>query len=175
MSKAFTRENDDAPEPGSVRRPPAQLPPGVRNHVTPDGLRRWKSQLEHLIEHARPQLAHQTDPSSREQLDRLEDQIARLQDCLQSAVSTPPPAVGETRVRFGAWVEVRDSAGETNRYRLVGVEETDPDQGHISWLSPLAKALLNHRPGDSTRLRLPAGETTLTIQAVDYVRDSAPH
>lgn len=174
MSKAFTRENDDAPEPGSVRRPPVQLPPGVRNHVTSDGLLRWKTQLEHLIDHERPQLAGRADTTSRELLDRLDDQIARLQDCLQSAVSTPPPAVGETRVRFGAWVEVRDSAGETNRYRLVGAEEADPDQGLISWLSPLAKALLNRRPGDSTRLRLPSGETTLTIQTVDYVRDQGP-
>lgn len=171
MSKAFTRENDDAPEPGSVRRPPVQLPPGVRNHVTPDGLRRWKAQLEQLLDHERPPLADPTDTASRELLDRLDDRIARLQDCLRSAVSTPAPAIGETRVRFGAWVEVRDSAGETNRYRLVGVEEADPDQGLISWLSPLAKALLNRRPGDSTRLRLPSGETTLTIQSVDYVRD----
>lgn len=171
MSKAFTRENDDAPEPGSVRRPPVQLPPGVRNHVTSDGLLRWKTQLEHLIDHERPQLAGRADPTSRELLARLDDEIARLQDCLRSAVSTPPPPATETRVRFGAWVEVRDSTGETNRYRLVGVEEADPDQGLISWLSPLAKALLNRRPGESTRLRLPSGETTLTIQSVEYDRD----
>lgn len=171
MSKAFTRENDDAPEPGSIRRPAVQLPPGVRNHVTPDGILRWKTQLEHRTDHERPRLADRSDATSRELLVRLDDEIARLQACLRSAVSTPPPPVGETRVRFGAWVEVRDSAGETNRYRLVGVEEADPDQGLINWLSPLAKALLNRRPGESTRLRLPTGETTLTIQSVDYVRN----
>jgi len=170
MSKAFTKENDDAPEPAVARRPPPTLPPGVRNHVTPESALRWREELERLTEVERPRLASAESTEERLRLSAVDDEIHRLRHCLRSAVETPPPPVGEDRARFGAWVVVRESSGEDSRYRIVGVYEADPERGWISWLSPLAKALLNLRAGEFARLRTPGGESRLEVRSVDFLR-----
>lgn len=172
MSKAFTRENDDAPEPVRVRRPASVLPPGVRNHVTPDGRQRWQAELDRLTEEERPRRAASDRPEDRERLGSLDQEIHRLRQLIRSAVATPPPPVGEERIRFGAWVTVRDPSGAETCYRIVGVDEVDLERGWISWLSPLAKALLHRRKGESIRLRTPGGEEALEILAVEYERAS---
>jgi transcription elongation factor GreB len=79
-----------------------------------------------------------------------------------------PPTAPEDRVRFGATVMVRERSGEESCYRIVGVDETDVDRGWVSWLSPIAKALLNARLGDRVKMRLPAGEKELEITRVAY-------
>lgn len=172
MSKAFTRENDDAPEPVRIRRPASVLPPGVRNHVTPDGLQRWRTELDRLSEVERARLAATDQPEDRERLNSLDQEIHRLRQLIRSAVATPPPPAGEERIRFGAWVTIREAAGAETRYRIVGVDEVDLGRGWISWLSPLSKALLHRRKGESVRLHTPGGEEVLEILAVEYECDS---
>lgn len=79
-----------------------------------------------------------------------------------------PPTEPPDRVRFGATVTVREHRGDESHYRIVGVHETDPERGWVSWLSPIAKALLNARLGERVRLRLPAGEKQLQIVRIVY-------
>jgi transcription elongation factor GreB len=169
MSKAFTRESDDAPERPLVRRPPASAALGEKNYLTPDGARRFQVELDRLVEAERPQAAALTDPTeSRQKLQELDRRIQQLQEILRTAVVRLPPADPEDRIRFGATVTVRGRGGEESRYRLVGVDETDLDRNWVSWRSPLAKALLNARKGDRVHLRLPSGEEQLEIVAVAY-------
>ena len=171
MSKAFTRE-DDLPDPAVPRRLPAALPPGVKNYLTPDGARRLRAELDRLIGVERPQVLAAEPGSAREKLAALNHRIEQLDHCLQTAVVVQPPTGTEGRVRFGATVTVRESSGEESRYRLVGVDETDVDRGWVSWLSPIAKALLNARLGQRVRLRLPAGDKELEITGIVYERET---
>ena len=80
-----------------------------------------------------------------------------------------PPAEADGCVRFGATVTVRERvSGEKSRYRIVGVDETDIDRNWVSWLSPIAKALLNSRVGDRVRFKFPGRDEELEILAVAY-------
>ncbi|MBM3901694.1 MAG: hypothetical protein FJ379_06335 [Verrucomicrobia bacterium] len=160
MSKAFTREDDDAPEAESTRWDRPRVPAGIRNLVTPDGMRAWQQELERLA----------AEPGSfGPAVSRVPDRVLELQAYLRSAVPTAPPPPGEDRIRFGALVTTRDPEGNEVRYRIVGVDEVDPDRGCISWLSPVAKTLLQRRVGDQVCLRVPGGETPLTIVAMEYL------
>lgn len=153
MSKAFTRETDDAPEP--VLKPsPSVLPPGAKNYITARGLKKLRREFLELS--AQP-------PSAQIRL-RLGD----LQNSLRSAeVIEPPPSPG-TQVQFGATVSVRTQHGGEMDYTIVGVAETDLDRNHISWLSPVAKALLKRHVGDQIRFRTPEGEQNWEIIHVVY-------
>jgi transcription elongation factor GreB len=71
-------------------------------------------------------------------------------------------------VRFGATVTVRESDGNEATYRIVGVDETDMDCGWVSWLSPIAKALLNSQRGQRVRFKFPSGEETLEVMDIRY-------
>lgn len=169
MSKAFTRESDDLPDRPAVARPASALPPGAKNYMTADGARRLQDELERLLQVERPQLAASSNPQdAREKLQALDQRILQLQESVQSAVVVPPPAVQEDRVKFGALVTVRDRQGEESRYRIVGTDEIDLDRGWVSWLSPIARALLNQRVGERIRLRLPAGEEELEVLKVEW-------
>ena len=160
MSKAFTRESDDGPEPLAFAPLRSPLPPGAKNYLTPDGARRLQSQLDELIQ----QRATEAE-STRASLDQ---RILRLRQSLEIAVVTPAPAPPWEQVRFGAAVTVRNAAGEESQYRIVGVDETDVDRGWVSWLSPIAKALLNSRLGEQVRFKFPSGEEQLEIVRVSF-------
>lgn len=166
MSKAFTRE-DDLPEPTPTRRPLSPLPPGAKNYLTPDGARRLRLELDRLVEVERPQAAAATG-EAREKLHALDARIQHLHQSLQTAVVVDPPATPDDRVRFGATVSVREPDGVESRYRIVGADEADADRDWVSWLSPIAKALLNARAGERVRMRLPDGERLLEIIGVVY-------
>lgn len=169
MSKAFTRESDDAPE-APLARPASVLPPGVKNLLTPGGAVRLQQELEQLTAEEAT-LRTKTpgdDDSAKRRLQGLAQRFLQIQHALQTAVITGPPAVAGDAVRFGATVMVRERSGETTSYRIVGVDETDLDQNWVSWLSPIAKALLNARVGQSVRLKLPGGEEELEILRVSY-------
>lgn len=168
MSKAFTRESDDAPERPVVQRPASLLPPGAKNYLTPDGALRLRRELEQLVQEERPRLAGVTGDTEKErQLQVLDQRIHHLQHALQTAVVTGPPA--ETGVvRFGATVLVRDRSGEESTYRIVGLDETDLEQNWVSWLSPIARALLNACVGQRVPFKFPAGEKELDIVSIRY-------
>ena len=168
MSKAFTRESDDAPDLPAPRAL-SSLPAGAKNYVTPGGLQRMRDELDQLVSVERPRLAALPDENERQQQIRALDQrVQQLQQSLLSAVAVPPPALPWDQVRFGATVTVRNRRGEESRYRIVGVDETDLDRDWVSWVSPIAKALLNARVGGRVRFKFPSGEEELEIVRLEY-------
>jgi transcription elongation factor GreB len=154
MSRAFTRESDDMPERSAIKPLASSLPLGAKNYCTPDGLKNLHRELEQLT--AKPDA-----PSVRQR-------IFEIQQSLESAVAAPPPQMPWDQVLFGASVTVRDQRGEEITYRIVGVDETEIDRDWISWVSPLAKALLKARVGDRVRFNAPGGEQSFEIIAVRF-------
>ena len=168
MSKAFTRESDDETEL-PVLRQPSPLPPGAKNYLTPAGERQLREELERLLQVERPKFAALTEDSdAKRRLAMLDQRIQHLRQTLHTAVVVPPPAAPWEQVRFGATVAVRSGSGEQESYRIVGVDEIDLDRGWVSWISPIARALLNARPGQRVRFKFPAGEKELEIVGISY-------
>ncbi len=150
VSKAFTRESDqDEPVVLPLRTP---LPPGVKNYITPAGAARLQAELARL----------EAQPPSPER----EARMRQLREIVGSLVIAEPPVEQDT-IRFGAEVVVQRASG-TERYKLVGVDETDLDRNDISWLSPLAKALLGKRAGEKVRFRAPGGWEEMSILSIAY-------
>jgi transcription elongation factor GreB len=169
MSKAFTRESDDEQERPLPLRQSSLLPPGAKNYLTPNGMKRLRDELDRLVEVDRPRLAAARDrEESRRQLEEVDLRIRHLHNTLQSAVVIAPPPAPWDQVRFGATVTVRESGGGESRYRIVGLDETDLDRDWVSWLSPIAKALLNARLGQKVRFKFPSGEAELEVVAIEY-------
>lgn len=168
MSKAFTRESDDEAELPMIR-PKPPLPPGVKNYLTPSGEARLRDELARLVQQERPKLAAAPDEAdAKRKLAVLDQQIRQLDESLSTAVVVPTPPLPWDQVRFGATVTVKDSRGGEDSYRIVGVEEMDVDRGWVSFLSPIAKALLNARSGERVRFEFPSGEATLEIISITY-------
>jgi transcription elongation factor GreB len=169
MSKAFTRDENEGPEIPDVVPTQSILAPGAKNYITPGGAQKLRDELQKLVEITRPELAEaRDDPDAKRQLARLDQRIRQLEESLQSAEIVRPADDGRDVVRFGAWVTVRESTGEETTYRIVGVDETDADKNWVSWMSPIARALLNRKLGERIRFKFPSGEETLEIQEVRY-------
>lgn len=170
MSKAFLRETDQD-VPSAPLPTVSLLPPGAKNYLTPTGAQRLRSELARLVDVERPALAAATaDDGAKRQLQTLDQRIRYLRESLRTAEIVPPPETPDDVVRFGATVTVREPGGSDERYQLVGVDETDPEHGCVSWTSPLARALMNARRGDRIAFKAPAGTRELEILAVDYER-----
>ena len=167
MSKAFTRE-DDLPEAPVIARRASPLPPGTKNLMTPDGVERLRAELIQLQKEREHLLTATGDPDQPQKLAALEQRAVLVDESLRSASIVNPPATPDDRVCFGAVVTVGEAGGSETRYRIVGVDEVDFDRGWISWLSPIAKALLNKRVGQRVRLRTPDGERELEVVQVRY-------
>ena len=173
MSKAFTRESDDLPERSAPPRLVSLLPPGVKNYLTSDGARRLQEELNRLVEVERPRAMAAPEASEeRRRLQAIDQRMAELYQCLNAAVVVPPPPPPWEQVRFGATVTVRERDDRESRYRIVGAGETDADRGCISWLSPLAKALLNAKTGHRVRFKMGSGEEELAILSVTYEQET---
>ena len=112
---------------------------------------------------------NEAGPASESDRRKIESAIRRLQQILNSVIIAEIPADQE-KVAFGATVMTRHGNGEEAAYHIVGVEEADPERGSISWISPLARALLSRRTGDKVRFESPAGDEELTILSVRYPR-----
>ena len=160
MSKAFTREDDDAPEPVAPLRASSALPPGAKNYVTADGAERFRAELARLIEQRGAADVSRTQ----------EKRIAELQGILATAEVVETDAMAADQVRFGMTVTVREAGGEETRYRIVGVDEADFERGAVSWLSPIARALMNERVGQRVNFQSPAGERKLEVISIDSAR-----
>jgi transcription elongation factor GreB len=168
VSKAFTRESDDsgAEEILAVR---PQLPPGSSNYITRKGADRLRLRLNDLLERRRTSANTSTEPDAAQKADqrRIESAIRNVQSILDSITVAEIPADQE-KVAIGASVVVRHESGEEEAYQIVGVDEADPAQGRISWISPLARALLSRKAGDKVSFRSPAGVEELTLLTVRY-------
>lgn len=168
MSKAFTRESDDAPDEPLVGRPAAVLPDGTPNYLTSDGAERLRRELERLISEVRPALHQSGAETQSGELRRVDQRIREVSEILSSPKVVPPPERPWEEVGFGAIVTVRKRDGEEVTYRIVGLAEVDLDRGWVSWLTPVARALMNARIGERVSLQLPGGPTELEILDISY-------
>jgi transcription elongation factor GreB len=183
MSKAFVAgEAGEYEEDGNDTAP--AIPAGSKNYLTPWGHVRLHAELSHLVRKERPELvnvvawaAGNGDRSEngdyiygKKRLREIDRRIRFLTKRLENAEVVDPRAREATdKVYFGATVTVMDEAGDEARYSLVGIDEAEPGRGRISWVSPLARALLGAELGDSVRFQAPGGLRVLEIVAVDYV------
>ena len=160
MSKAFTREDDDTPEEPVVPRFNPALPPGATNWITADGAKRLEEELASLRERRAASVGMGTRQRA------LEQRLADLEYTLATAEVVAPGGEPCEEVRFGATVQVREKGGGKTSYRIVGVDETDLERGWVSWLSPIARALLGARRGQRVTFRFPSGQKELEIVAI---------
>lgn len=181
MSKAFTREPDTADDEDTL--PAAELPSGVKNYITPGGYRKLQEELDHLWKAERPALvktitwaASNGDRSEngdyiygKKRLREIDRRVRFLRKRLELAeVVDPAQRGGCDQVFFGATVTVCDRSGCESTYSIVGVDEADVSAGRISWVSPLARALLKLSEGEVATLRTPTGINELEVVSVVY-------
>jgi transcription elongation factor GreB len=188
MNKAFTRENDAAPEDEGDESGPAPLPPGGRNYITPQGYARLRAELLALIDDERPKMvetvswaAKNGDRSEngdyiygKKRLREIDRRIRFLTRRLDIAeVADPALHHGNDQIFFGATVTYANASGEERTIRILGIDECDNLRGEVSWISPIARALLKAREGDEVRLQTPGGVETIEVLAVRYPEPAA--
>jgi transcription elongation factor GreB len=181
MSKAFTRENDDADDDDVPDTAPP-LPTG-KNYITQSGYDRLRNELMSLIDEERPRIveivhwaASNGDRSEngdylygKKRLREIDRRIRFLTKRLEIAeVVTPSIHHGREQVFFGATVTYADQHGAETTVTILGVDEADSAAQQISWVSPVARALLKSRVGDVVRLQLPSGWDELEVVEVTY-------
>ncbi len=180
MSKAFTKETDtDDDEPAL----PASMPGGGKNYITPQGYAHLRAELFSLIDEERPKVvdivhwaASNGDRSEngdylygKKRLREIDRRIRFLTKRLEIAeVVDPCVHAGSDQVFFGATVTYIDDEGVQRTVTILGVDEADNARQQISWVSPVARALLKARQGDEVALQTPAGTRTLEILSVRY-------
>jgi transcription elongation factor GreB len=178
MSKAFVKE--DGPEDEVEPQAPA-LPASGKNYITPAGYARLEAELRKLVEVERPEVVKTVawaaalgDRSEnadyiygKRRLREIDRRVRFLIKRLESAEIVNSSGRETDQVFFGATVRVKSHSGEKT-VTIVGVDEVDPAHGNVSWVSPIAKALIKAREGDNVTLRTPAGEEKLEILEVTY-------
>jgi transcription elongation factor GreB len=178
MSKAFVKE-ETAPEDPELEAPP--LPAGGRNYITPEGYARLEAELRQLSEVERPQVvetvswaASNGDRSEngdyiygKKRLREIDRRVRFLIKRLESAVIVRSAGRDTDQIFFGATVKTRSREAE-RVITIVGMDEVDPSQGRVSWVSPIARALIKARKGETVTLRSPSGEERLEIVEVSY-------
>lgn len=181
MNKAFVRETDG--DDDEEIQPSLSLPSGARNYITPAGHARLKDELEELVKRERPRIveivswaASNGDRSEngdyiygKRRLREIDRRIRFLTKRLEIAEVVDPLRQGDNdQVFFGACVTIADTDGVENTYTIVGVDETNAARGYISWISPLARAVIKSREGDTVRFQSPLGIREIDIVAVMY-------
>lgn len=182
MSKAFTKESDtdDDDEAGGGLPP---LPPGGKNYITRPGYDRLRAELFQLMDEERPKIveivhwaASNGDRSEngdylygKKRLREIDRRIRFLTRRLEIAeVVDPSLHHGNDQVFFGATVTYADEQGQETTVTIMGVDEADSASGQISWISPVARALIKSRVGDVVKLAVPGGQQELEILEVRY-------
>ena len=179
MSKAFVREPSDG-EDDPLQAPEAAAPP--KNYVTPAGHARMKAELKDLVETERPEVvrtvswaAANGDRSEngdyiygKRRLREIDRRVRFLIKRLEKAEVVDGAGRDSDQVFFGATVTYA-SQGRERVVTIVGVDEVDTAKARVSWVSPVAKALIKARAGDKVMLRTPAGEEELEILEVKYL------
>ncbi|WP_448190009.1 transcription elongation factor GreB [Azospirillum sp. sgz301742] len=181
MSQAFTRESDGDDDDGAEGAP--AIPKGVKNYITPGGFQRLQDELKHLLRVERPRVvevvswaAGNGDRSEngdylygKKRLREIDRRIRFLTKRMEAAeVVDPERQTNRDRVFFGATVTYANEDGAERTVTIVGIDETDTDKGHVSWISPIARALLKAQEGDVVALRTPAGVENIEVVEISY-------
>ncbi len=183
MSKAFTREDDgNIDDDGADDGVPA-LPAGTKNYITPQGFAALRDERERLVRVERPEVvkvvswaASNGDRSEngdylygKRRLREIDRRLRFLGKRMESAeVVDPAKQTRRDQVFFGATVSYANMRDEEHTVTIVGVDEVDSGQGRVSWISPVARALLKARVGDTVPVRTPAGIEQIEVLAITY-------
>jgi transcription elongation factor GreB len=184
MSKAFVKESDDEDDlPAEPPETLAALPAGAKNYITPDGLRRLQDELKHLQQIERPKVvdivswaAGNGDRSEngdyiygKKRLREIDRRSRFLAKRLEIAEMVDPARQAHLdRVFFGATVTYANERDEERTITIVGVDEVDADNGKVSWVSPIARALMKAQEGDIVELRTPHGVEPIEVVEIRY-------
>src|SRR3954469_12960248 len=190
MGKVFTKQNnDDEEDQGRDEAAPVPIA-AVKNYITPSGLQRLRDELRFLLSRERPAVtqmvawaASNGDRSDnadyrygKRRLRQIDGRIRFLSKRIEAAEVVDPeaPRSGQaaTRAFFGATVRYANAAGAERVVSIVGTDEIDLNRNHVSWVSPLGRALMKSAAGDSVVLQLPGGTENLTVLEVRYERIS---
>lgn len=182
MNKAFVKESsEDSDDDLDIAQ--AEIPAGAKNYITPAGYERMRSELLHLIDDERPEVvklvswaASNGDRSEngdyiygKRRLREIDRRIRFLTKRLDLAeVVDASRQENLDQVFFGATVDYATQDGEEHTVTIVGIDEVDLDRGHVSWISPVARALLKARIGDQVTLHTPAGPEPIDVLDVRY-------
>ena len=177
MKEDTGAEDDDVPELPAT-------PPGGKNYMTPEGFARLKAELKQLVEVERPEVVRTVawaaslgDRSEnadyiygKRRLREIDRRVRFLIKRLESAEVVNAAGRETDQVFFGATVTIKSKDGE-REIKIVGVDEVDPARGLVSWVSPVAQALIKGkaREGDTVKLRTPGGEENIEVLEVKYV------
>lgn len=165
MSRGFVKEDDL--EHAGTDLPERPISPHS-NYVTPHGFKQWQQQANELEQERLPLVTRKEDPVAQQRLAMIDRDLRYLQARIESAIVVDPSAQPVGTVLFGANVEVEDEHGDSHRFMIVGEDEADISSNRVSWVSPLAKALIGQKVGDSVVWHRPAGDLELEIIAIDY-------
>ncbi|MFY3382806.1 transcription elongation factor GreB [Paracidovorax sp. MALMAid1276] len=181
MSKAFSKESEGADDDDAPSLP--SLPAGAKNYITPAGYARLRDELLDLIDNERPRIvdvvhwaASNGDRSEngdylygKKRLREIDRRIRFLTKRLEIAeVVDPSLHAGSDQIFFGARVTYLDDQGAERTVTIMGIDETDSRDSQVSWVSPVARALLRARVGDEVQLPTPGGLRTLEVVDVKY-------
>ena len=185
MSKAFTRESNSEDDDEDIGLP--AIPAGSKNYITPQGYARMRSELLTLIDDERPKVvdivhwaASNGDRSEngdyiygKKRLREIDRRIRFLTKRMELASVTDPAVhFGSDQVFFGATVIYEDEQGNAKTITILGIDEADSLNGQVSWVSPIARALLKSKVGDVVRLQTPAGMQDIEVMQVAYPEKS---
>ena len=166
MSRAFVKESDDDLVAGEL--PERPLPPHA-NYVTPKGLESLHARVRELTER-HEQLKRDSDENSeaRQKLREVDRDLRYFRSQLERATLVDTENQPRDQVHFGALVTIEDEEGAQHDFSIVGDDEADVTAGKISWASPLARAMIGARIGDTVVWRRPAGEAQVCIIDIRY-------
>lgn len=171
MSRAFVKDSDDDLMAGEL--PERPLPPHA-NYVTPHGLEQLHARVRDLQEqHEQLTLRSADDSQAKQKRREIERDQRYFNSQLERAMVVDPGGQLPDEVHFGAEVGILDEDDKEHRFTIVGDDEADVTGGKISWASPLAKALMGSRVGDTVVWRRPAGEVQVEIVTIRYPKAKA--
>lgn len=151
--------------------------------ITPEGYQRFEAELQRLWHGDRPKVVQEVSDAAalgdrsenaeyiygKKKLREIDRRIRELSQLLDKLTVVDPRSVKSDKIQFGATVDLEDEEGKARTYQLVGEDEVDAKLGRISMVSPIGKALLNKKVGDTVLVVRPAGELELTVTGFRYV------
>jgi transcription elongation factor GreB len=166
MSRGFIKEDDQEEVPIVLQR--AFLPVGIPNFVTPAGMEQLLAEKQMLI-NERDKLSSTNENEKRIAVNFINAKLQLLNDRIADARIIDPKGDTQDEIRFGASVTLKnEGSGKIQVFQIVGVDEANIAKGKISFISPLAKALINKKAGDKITLKLDRGEAVFEIVDISY-------